>query len=292
MAGGVFISYRRSDSAAFSGRIADYFGYHQKDTHVFFDINGIEPGEDFAEKLRTQIESSEVVLAMIGETWLGACDTAGNRRLDDPGDFVRLELSTSLAMGARVIPVLLDRAQMPSAGDLPDDLKALANCNAQFVRAEAFQRDAEHLANFVADFLARSEKTVAPSSDQTPRKAGNPIYDHVVQSFEAFERNYSDGFIIFSNEADQFIQFANPGDGYVVLDLPRVALKTPDQRAAADRFFSESTNVSGASLDDDDDTYNLELPLDAPYLARIVLDVFEYIYENLANAPLTVEMGR
>ena len=157
MPNGLFISYRRSDSAGFAGRIADYFTYRYPQIPVFFDATSIEPGQDFVESINMRLESSAVVLAPIGETWLDTRDAvSGERRIDNPNDFVRRELSMALARGARVIPLLLDNAQMPPASMLPDDLEPLARCNAQLMRHAAFARDVEHLGSFVVGHLETS----------------------------------------------------------------------------------------------------------------------------------------
>lgn len=151
MTGGIFTSYRRTDSASFTGRIRDFFEYNHADIQMFFDVNSIEPGHDFDEVINQRLAMSEVVLAVIGDKWLHVLDISGRRRLDDQADTVRRELSTALAMKLRVIPILLDKADMPSASDLPDDLKLLANRNAFFVREVSFKRDMEELGRIVRE---------------------------------------------------------------------------------------------------------------------------------------------
>ena len=94
MAGGVFISYRRSDSAAFAGRIADFFAYNHPDVQVFFDTVAIQPGDDFVDTIRTRLAASSVVLAIIGDSWLDTADANGARRIDDPNDFVPYGVET------------------------------------------------------------------------------------------------------------------------------------------------------------------------------------------------------
>ena len=91
------------------------------------DVSGsIEPGADFVDAIERAIASSGVVLVMIGSEWLRCTDGAGRRRLDDPGDFIRLETATALGRGARVIPVLVEGARMPRPDELPADLRPLA----------------------------------------------------------------------------------------------------------------------------------------------------------------------
>jgi hypothetical protein len=97
---------------------------------VFMDVDDIEPGTDFREELRKQLESCEAMLALIGKGWLGATDALGNRRLDDPSDYVRREIADALAQGVRVIPVLLQGTSIPPQEQLPEEIKDLAFRNA------------------------------------------------------------------------------------------------------------------------------------------------------------------
>ena len=107
----IFISYRRGDSIGHTGRLFDLLSKHFGNAQIFMDIDTIGPGEDYAE--------------VIGRSWVDAIDQDGNRRLDDPGDFVRLEIVHVLEKGVRVVPVLVDGARMPDAKSLPPDLKNL-----------------------------------------------------------------------------------------------------------------------------------------------------------------------
>jgi hypothetical protein len=104
--GRIFISYRRQDSNHLAGRLydrlADRFGTGQ----VFIDVDAIEPGVDFAKEINRAVAASTVLLAVIGPNWLTAADERGRRRLDNPGDFVRLEIEAALARDVRVIPIL------------------------------------------------------------------------------------------------------------------------------------------------------------------------------------------
>ena len=121
----IFISYRRGDSIGHTGRLFDLLSKHFGNAQIFMDIDTIGPGEDYAEVIKKTCESCEVLLAVIGRSWLDAIDQDGNRRLDDPGDFVRLEIVHVLEKGVRVVPVLVDGARMPDAKSLPPDLKNL-----------------------------------------------------------------------------------------------------------------------------------------------------------------------
>lgn len=288
MSGGIFISYRRSDSASFAGRIADFFGYKYPGLPVFFDVVAIEPGENFVDSIRSRLSSSEVILAIIGESWLEAKDASGGRRLDDENDFVRLELAMALEMGARVIPVLLDNAQMPSEVDLPADLAKLAFCNAEFMRGAAFQRDAEHLGAFVQDFLNTSTKTM---SAPAPRSVTSDVKASLVAAFESY-RDGADNVMVVEDAQGRFVQFMRDegGDG-VLLDLPAAQL-TAQQEEAAERILTENYKggKSGGWGGDRDFAFQLDLPLDPSYLSYLTLGVFEQIYGQLPDSALKVDV--
>lgn len=127
---GVFISYRRDESAGYAGRIADSFQEHFGEDKVFLDIDSIEPGLDFAEAIERAVGSCEVLVSVIGRNWLTASDAAGRKRLENPDDYVRREIAAALQRNIRVIPVLIQGASMPSADELPNDLAPLARRNA------------------------------------------------------------------------------------------------------------------------------------------------------------------
>ncbi len=292
MSGGVFISYRRSDSAAFAGRLADYFDFQMPDVRVFFDLVAIEPGEDFVEALRTRIASSEVVLVMIGEGWLNAVDGQGRRRLDDPADFVRLEVANALAMGTRVIPVLLDAAQMPGEDQLPGDLKPLARCNAEFIRGAAFRRDGEHLAGFVRDFLERSTRTVTAPPQAEARKSGSTVRDGLFAAIDAYMQTATEGsFITIESPAGHVLQFAWDGEGSgmdeIALNLP-VGDLPPARAAIARQMLTESYSAHNPM--DEEDFVMLFLPPDASILTRTTLDIFEHVFGELPDAPFRTEV--
>jgi len=122
----IFISYRREDSLGHTGRLFDGLGKHFGKTHVFMDIAGIEPGLDFVEAIDKAVGSCDVFIVVIGKQWLNATDADGRRRLDNPEDFIRLELATALRRNIRVIPVLVQGATAPSSENLPEDLKMLS----------------------------------------------------------------------------------------------------------------------------------------------------------------------
>ena len=139
--GGVFISYRREDSAPQAGRVYDHLSAHFGTDRVFMDVDTIRAGEDFARNIDESLGVTDALLAIIGKRWLDSPDAAGARRLDDPGDFVRTEIATALERGTWVIPVLVGGAAMPRAADLPNALAPLARHNAIDVSDARFSQD-------------------------------------------------------------------------------------------------------------------------------------------------------
>ena len=123
--GGIFISYRRDDTPFAAGRLFDRLAGHFGRDRVFQDIDSIEPGDDFVEVITRAVGSCAVLLVLIGDRWLTAADEEGQRRLDNPADFVRLEIEAALTRNVRVIPVLIDAARLPRTEELPASVAGL-----------------------------------------------------------------------------------------------------------------------------------------------------------------------
>ena len=109
---GVFVSYRREDADQPAGRLSDRLAERFGRGNVFIDIASIPAGVDFGEMLRYALDKCGVLLAVIGPNWLSSASD-GRRRLDDPDDWVLREISTALARGIRVVPILINGADMP-----------------------------------------------------------------------------------------------------------------------------------------------------------------------------------
>ncbi|HEY3477235.1 MAG TPA: toll/interleukin-1 receptor domain-containing protein, partial [Anaerolineales bacterium] len=111
----IFLSYRRLDSEGYAGRLFDRLSAHFGKRNLFMDVVAIDAGVDFAQELEEAVQKCDVLLALIGPQWLTVKDAQGKPRLEDPGDYVRLEIATALARDIRVIPVLLQGTSMPGA---------------------------------------------------------------------------------------------------------------------------------------------------------------------------------
>jgi hypothetical protein len=145
MAAKVFISYRRDDSAGHAGRVRDRLERELGHNLLFMDVDAIPLGTNFSKVLHEEVAKCGVLLAVIGPNWSDARDGEGKRRLDDPNDFVRIEVAAALHRDIPVIPILLDGSRIPKASELPDDLKELAIRNGLDVRHASFHQDMDRL---------------------------------------------------------------------------------------------------------------------------------------------------
>jgi hypothetical protein len=163
----VFISYRRMDARYPAQQIYATFCKALSSDNVFMDIHSIPPGVDFVKLLEGWVDQCDVMLALIGSDWIKAVDPkTGSRRLDNETDFVRVEIRRGLKRGIRVVPVLLDGATMPEAGQLPGDLKAIVHLNAALVEFRTFDADVARLIeNLGLSGSSRSPGETATSDD-------------------------------------------------------------------------------------------------------------------------------
>jgi hypothetical protein len=130
----IFIPYRRSDSQSVAGRIYDRLLQSLPPQSVFKDVDSIPYGVDFRQHLAKVIQDCTVVFVVIGQDWLTVTDFSGRRRLDNPADFVRIEVEEALKRDIPVIPLLVDDAPMPAESELPSSLKGLAYRNGIAIR--------------------------------------------------------------------------------------------------------------------------------------------------------------
>lgn len=165
----VFISYRRGDAAGYAGRVNDRLSRELGRELVFMDVDAIPLGSDFVKVLREEVGGCQVLLALIGQNWIDARDSEGRRRLEEPDDFVRVEIATALARDIPVIPVLFDGASPPPTHRLPDNLKELAHRNGLQVRHETFHADLDKLVGALKEALDRPAPVAARSSEPAPQ---------------------------------------------------------------------------------------------------------------------------
>jgi hypothetical protein len=165
----IFMSYRRSDSISITGRIYDRFVETFGEDNVFKDVDDIPLGSDFREIVKDSIESCDAVLVIIGSTWCDVMDDEGRKRLDNPTDFVRIEVETALQSKKMVVPILVTGATMPHEEDIPSNLRDLLFRNAATVRDDPdFNRDVARLTEQVRKLTLKFPKFPEPKpSDKT-----------------------------------------------------------------------------------------------------------------------------
>lgn len=173
MADAIFISYRRDDSEGEAGRLFDDLTRAFGGEAVFMDVAGIKPGVDFRRAIEQNVASCGVLLAIIGSAWISVTNVEGTRRLDDPNDFVTLEIASAMRREVPVIPVLVHDAKMPAVGLLPESLKDLAYRNSVELTHARWNSD-------VALLIEALKAYVTPQS-----ASGPPIHANVPVQFPA-----------------------------------------------------------------------------------------------------------
>jgi putative sterol carrier protein len=173
--GGVFISYRRQDTAAYARLLREELSRRLGAQQVFMDVDSIEVGVDFAEAIQRAVGECEVLLALVGLQWLTASDAEGQRRLDDPDDIVRLEIEAGLAREIRVIPVLVDDTPMPRSQELPDSLAPLARRNALKLSSDRYAFDMGRLLHAIEGIVARAAASSETSVASAPEEPGADV---------------------------------------------------------------------------------------------------------------------
>lgn len=161
----IFLSYRIADSAFAVTEISKQMAARISRTHVFRDDDSIELGALYADRIRAALEDCETLVAIIGPHWLDATDGHGNRRIDNDQDWVRLEIRTAYERGVPVIPVLLDDTPLPSPGQLPADIRALAQSQFWTIRHRTLDTDISGL----IDRLAPDSRPCADAGDTSAK---------------------------------------------------------------------------------------------------------------------------
>jgi hypothetical protein len=181
MRGGIFVSYRREDAAASAGRLCDHLLRHFPRDHIFFDVDTIEPGLDFVKVLDEHVSKCDVLLAVIGRDW-ATIEIEGEQRLSLPSDFVRIEVESALKRDIRVVPVLVDGAEMPRERQLPEELKPLARRQGLVISHASFAADTERLINVLKRHFDARKAAAEPGQDAPKPESQRPIRVEPVRS--------------------------------------------------------------------------------------------------------------
>ncbi len=172
----ILLSYRRDDSSGHAGRLYDRLSQHFGRDNLFMDVDTIALGLDFVEAIQDAVGSCDVLLAVIGRQWLTSTDSQGHRRLDNPEDFVRLEITTALERGIRVIPVLVGGASMPRSIELPDVLRPLARRQALIV-GDHFHPDVDRLIAALETVLGITPSAREQAAEPCMASSGTPPHN-------------------------------------------------------------------------------------------------------------------
>jgi hypothetical protein len=154
--------------------------------NVFMDIDTIPLGVNFVKVLEGWVEQCEVLLVLMGAGWANSTDPkTGKRRLDNPKDFVRVEIRGALTRDIPVVPVMLDGAEIPDEHQLPDDIKGLLSRNAEFVEYRNFDADVQRLLKKLGVGVS-AKQTAAPTTIAGTQRA-QAIEPSTLSSAEDFE---------------------------------------------------------------------------------------------------------
>jgi TIR domain len=163
--GRIFVNYRREETAYAAGWLYDRLAERFGDGQVFKDVDSIELGDDFAERINYAVGSCDVLLALIGDRWLTITGADGRRRLDNPEDFVRAEIEAALARNVLVVPILVAGARMPDA-DLPPSLAKLVRRQALELSPSRFDSDLSRLLRVLDSTLAEAQPPPAAQQSE------------------------------------------------------------------------------------------------------------------------------
>jgi len=210
----IFLSYRREDAGGRAGRLYDHLvpGEGQggfAEDQVFMDIDTIPAGEDFRAVITDAVANCDVLLAVIGRHWTTVEDADGRRRLENPADFVRIEVEAAMQSRVPVVPVLVDDATMPNESELPESIAELAYRNAVELSDSRWRNDVSLLLTSLKKREeAASTGEVEPMPDNpgfSPVLGQNPILSWDAGRDSGDERTYEE-------EWDDFVSAHQPGD--------------------------------------------------------------------------------
>jgi hypothetical protein len=136
------------------------------------DVAAIEPGQDFRNAIDKSVASCSVLLAVIGPQWVDARDASGGRRLDDPADFVRIELASALLSHIPVVPVLVRGARVPHPDELPEDVKQLAYRNAVELTHARWKSDVQVLIQALRPYMGGAGNVSRAPDQRSPAVSG------------------------------------------------------------------------------------------------------------------------
>ncbi|MDX2263703.1 MAG: hypothetical protein NW215_01845 [Hyphomicrobiales bacterium] len=158
----VFINYRKAlsgkDARLLHGVLTREFGRGA----VFLDTSELEGGDHWPSKLEREVDASSSMAVLIPAGWADVLNEKGERRLDNPNDFVRFEIARAFMRNIPVLPILIDGAEVPAPAALPTNLIGLTALQAMLLRSESFDDDAGKIGKRLKQLIAAARPRGVP----------------------------------------------------------------------------------------------------------------------------------
>ncbi len=248
--GAIFISYRRDDAEGQAGRLYDDLVKQFGEDGVFMDVTDIEAGRDFRQVIDQHVASCGVLLAVIGKDWIDSRDAMERRRLDDPNDFVRLEVASALKRDIPVIPVLVRGASMPRAEQLPPDCQDLCYRNGVELTHPRWDSDVQVLIKALSAHVKIGRKASAgqesasvaannlnvPAKPRLSRLGWSLLAGLIVLTIAATSMN----FLLQREDSPK-----SPAKNYPIAPPPQVITAEPEIKDRRDQVYVCKLNPEG-----------------------------------------------
>ena len=167
----VFISYRRADSSGYTRSLYSDLIREFSAQQIFMDVDDIPAGADFVVEINNKLKGAHILIVMMGKKWLEITNSNGQRRLDNPNDFVRIEIEYAIKKGIKIFPILLENAVMPNEIDLPELLKPLARKQALFLSNKDYKYHVEKIIASVVSIISPDKVHSTQKKNNTPASA-------------------------------------------------------------------------------------------------------------------------
>jgi hypothetical protein len=237
----LFVSYRRSDSQPWTGRLADDLRDHFGRARVYRDLDVNRAAVDFRAQVADGLAQARAVVAVIGPTWTSIRGSSGAPRLAEGNDLVRLELEWAFGQGVPLVPVLVGGASMPLEAQLPGSIRSLARLQGLRLGDEDWRYDMGRLIEVLEGFGVtpgiddeKDEHTVdltaARSYERTFRASRRRAFDAVAATVELlhYPRKGEQPeaakvvFEVMSREVSCSVVDSGPGSSRVVVTMRSV----------------------------------------------------------------------
>lgn len=203
----IFFSYRRNDVPELTARIHARLSENFGEESLFLDIDSIETGADFAHEILQALQSCDIMLVIIGPNWLEISHGSSDRRIDDPMDYLRMEIESSLSRGLSIIPVVIEPAEMPKEDELPNSIQRLSRKQGLKLRNEHFEDDIAILFDKIDGLLIKAEH------ERNKKSGGIGVVDYFDVVLPTMLRWRGDLASKLTSEANCSLGFIVIGDG-------------------------------------------------------------------------------